>query len=140
MRIKSFLELSILFFLTTLLLAGCGNAKKIDEENSQKLDFTVVKEIDYPEELSKMLESKKKDIFKFTYSDGENLYLCVGYGTKDSGGFSIVVDHLLQTDSGIHMKTTLKGPASEEERSSAITYPCIVIKTEFIDEPVMFET
>lgn len=140
MKIKSFLKLSILFFLTTLLLAGCGTTKKIDEENSQKLDFTVVKEIDYPEELSKLLESKKKDIFKFTYSDGENLYLCVGYGTKDSGGFSIVVDHLLQTDSGIHMKTTLKGPESDDESSSAITYPCIVIKTEFIDEPVMFET
>ncbi len=140
MKIKSFLKFSILLFFTTLLLAGCGTTKKIDKENSQKLDFTVVKEIDYPEELSKLLESKKKDVFKFTYSDGENLYLCVGYGTKDSGGFSIVVDHLLQTDSGIHMKTTLKGPANEEERSSAITFPYIVIMTEFLDEPVMFET
>ena len=38
------------------------------------------------------------------------------------------------------MKTTLKGPANEEERSSAITFPYIVIMTEFLDEPVMFET
>lgn len=140
MKIKSYLKLSLLFFLTTLLLAGCGTTKKTNEENSKKLDFTVVKEIDYPEELTKLLESKKKDIFKFSYSDGENLYLCVGYGTKDSGGFSIVVDHLLQTDSGIHIKTTLKGPATEEERSSATTFPYIVIKTEFMDEPILFET
>lgn len=140
MKIISIIKLFLLIFLTTLPLASCGTTKKIDEENSKKLDFTVVKEIDYPEELTKLLESKKKDVFKFSYSDGENLYLCVGYGTKDSGGFSITVDHLLQTDSGIHIKTTLKGPSTDEERSSATTYPCIVIKTEFIDEPVMFET
>ena len=40
------------------------------------------------------MTEKKEASFKMTYADSGYLYLCVGYGKQDSGGYSITVDDL----------------------------------------------
>ena len=74
-----------------------------------------------------------------SFQDGNYLYLCVGYGTQKTGGYSICVKDLYLTDSAIVLDTTLLGPKrTNEKKVPEESYPYIVIKTEYIDAVVIF--
>lgn len=107
------------------------------------LDFTVLSEGKMPEELKKIVEGKKEEApenpFQFTYSDQDNLYICIGYGQQETGGYSIAVNELYLTDTAIYVNTSLLGPDASEKGHSEPSYPLIVIKTEKLEEPVIFE-
>lgn len=72
-----------------------------------------------------------------TYSDNENLYICVGYGQQETGGYSITVDELYLTEEAVYVQTTLLGPDVAEKGNRTPSYPYIVIKTEYLDQPVI---
>ena len=120
------------------LLIGC-NSQDSSEEKIKDLEFTVVEDLDVPEEIKELVEEKKTDPFQFTYGTESYLYLVVGYGEQETGGFSITVDDLYETQNSIYMKTTLIGPGSKEEKSKAKSYPYVVVKTEFLDKRDLFE-
>ena len=85
------------------------------------------------------IEEKKQEEFQFFFQDGNYLYLCVGYGEKETGGYGICVKEFYLTDSSIVLDTTLLGPNNQGEKIIAgKSYPYIVIKTEYIDEVVIF--
>ena len=112
------------------------------EETAEKirdLDFTVVATENIPDELIGLLEEKKTESFYQAYSDGDYMYLCVGYGEQATGGYSIVVNGLYLTEENVCMDTTLVGPGPEEEILESKSYPYLVICTEFIDKTVIFE-
>ena len=92
-----------------------------------------------PEELKEMIEERKVEPFKLTYSDNEYLYICVGYGEQETGGYSITVDELYLTDSAIYAQTTLLGPEASDKGNKVASYPVIVIKTELLDQTVICE-
>lgn len=123
-----------------LMLTGC--AKEKDPLLKVKdLEFTVLSEDNIPEELKTVIEEKKTDAFKVTYQDNGFLYICIGYGEQISGGYSITVNDLYLTENAIYADTTLLGPEPGEETSAkrnTPSYPYIVIKTEFVDKPVVF--
>ena len=124
--------------VTTMFFCGCT----ITEEGGMKLrdlDFTLVSEERLPEELKAMIEERKGEEFKFTYADKEFLYLCIGYGEQKTGGYSIAVNELYLTDNAIYVDTNLLGPSVKEKSNPAVSYPYIVIKTEFLDKTVVFE-
>ncbi len=122
----------------TLAIIVCFTGCK-DEEKIRDLDFTVVSSECIPEELLTEIESKKQEEFQLSFRDGNYLYLCVGYGAKETGGYSICVKDFYLTDSSIILDTTLLGPKhSEDKKVSGESYPYIVIKTEFIDAVVIF--
>ena len=73
-------------------ILGCSWKQEKPEKTN--LAFTVVDEARLPEELLKLVTEKKEASFKMTYADSGYLYLCVGYGKQDSGGYSITVDDL----------------------------------------------
>lgn len=127
----------VMSFLCMFLFA----CTKQDEttEKIRDLDFTVVATENIPEELIGVLEEKKAEPFYQAYSDGEYMYLCVGYGEQETGGYSITVDGLYLTDNSVCMGTTLIGPGPEEKTADAKSYPYVVICTEYIDMPVVFE-
>jgi len=121
-----------------VFLGGCS---MLSEENVKlrDLDFTVLSEEKIPEELKSIIEEKKAQPFKLTYSDNEYLYICIGYGEQATGGYSIAVNELYLTDSAIHVNTQLLGPENSERGSNVPSYPFIVIKTEFLDQTVIFD-
>lgn len=121
-------------------VSGCVQ-KKEPLEKIRDLEFTVIAEENIPPELLQTIEEKKQQGFKVTFQDNGFLYICTGYGEQPAGGYSIAVNGLYETENAIYMDTTLLGPKPEETegKKASPSFPCIVIKTEFIDKPVVFE-
>ena len=124
---------------STFGLINVSNARKDDENKVRDLEFTVTGEADVPEELQKIISEKKTSPFKLTYSNDQNLYIVVGYGEQPTGGYSISVDDLYLTDNSIVIDTELKGPEKGETPGEEKSYPYIVVKTEFLENPVVFQ-
>ena len=49
---------------------------------------------DISEELQSHIDERKGEAFTLIYRDGENMYLIVGYGSQEGGGYSIRVNDL----------------------------------------------
>ena len=132
--------IGILGMAVLLLLAGCSKQKD-PLEKIKDLEFTVLAEDNVPEELKALIDEKKQNAFKLTYQDNGFLYICVGYGEQISGGYSIAVNALYLTENAVYADTTLLGPDPADEAAAkrhTPSYPYVVIKTEFVDKPVVF--
>jgi hypothetical protein len=134
---KKFALLTYVLLLCFALSACKSN--KGDTDKIKDLEFTVVEDADLPEKLAKIIEEKKVNPFKLTYSNEDYLYIVQGYVGQKSGGYSISVNDLYLTENAIHVKTNLIGPSKDEPVTQNITYPYIVIKTEYLDKLVVFE-
>lgn len=121
-----------------LLLAGCTF---LNEETIKlrDLEFTVLSEETIPAELLTIIEEKKSTPFQITYSDNSYLYICIGYGEQETGGYSIAVNELYLTENNICANTSLLGPEASEKTNRTPSYPYIVLKTEYLDQTVIFE-
>lgn len=124
--------------LMCMAVFACGK-KQDTMEKIKDLECTIIPEDNLPEELFNMIEQKKTDAFKITFEDKGFLYICVGYGIQETGGYSIALNDLYETSNAIYVDTNLIGPAPEEKSNPVASYPYIVIKTEFIDKPVVFD-
>lgn len=131
----------VIMILTTVMLFSLGGCSMLSEENVKlrDLDFTVLSEEKIPQELCTIIEEKEGGPFKLTYSDKEFLYICIGYGEQATGGYSIAVNELYLTDNAIYVNTELLGPEPSEKGNKVPSYPYIVIKTEYLDETVIFQ-
>ena len=128
----------VVFLLGLAMLAGCGKTET--EERIADLDFTVMEEAAVPVELQEIVEGKKSQPFKLTYSDSRFLYLVVGYGEQPTGGYSIQVNDLYLTENSIYLDADLLGPEKGEAQAATPTYPWIAIKLEYRPEKVIFDT
>lgn len=130
----------MLGLLSLVLLAGCSE-KRDPMEKIKDLEFTVLADENIPEELKAVIEEKKESPFKVTYQDNGFMYICIGYGEQVSGGYSIAVNALYLTENAIYADTTLLGPDPYDPaagKKKAPSTPYIVLKTEFVDKPVVF--
>ena len=64
------------------ILAGCSLSSQ-ERVKLRDLDFTVLGEEKIPEQLKTIIEEKKNTAFEITYTDNENLYICIGYGERE---------------------------------------------------------
>lgn len=119
------------------LLTGCG--AKAGEEKVRDLEFTVMDEKSIPQELAKLIEEKKLNAFRLTYTDDDSLYLVTGFGEQETGGYSISVNDCYLTETSLVFDTSLLGPSKEETVQQKPSYPYIVVKTEKREEPVVFQ-
>ena len=103
------------------------------------MEFTVVEDADLPGELKEIIDEKKENPFRMHYSNKESLYIVVGYGKQNSGGYSISVEELFLTDNAIYFDTNLIGPSQDDLVIQGVTYHYIVVKLEFIDKKIVFE-
>lgn len=117
---------------------ACGQ-KQDTMAKIKDLECTVLAEENIPEELLEKIEDKKEDAFKMTFEDQGFLYICVGYGTQNTGGYSIAVNELYETANAVYIDTNLIGPNPEEKSNPVESYPYVVVKTEFIEKPVVFD-
>lgn len=130
----------LLLTIGIMAIGICGCAKESTEVKKIKdLEFTVVEDADLPGELKEIIDEKKEEPFKLSYSNKDYLYIVVGYGKQNSGGYSISVDELYLTDNAVYINTNLIGPSQEDMVSQGVTYPYVVVKLEFRDEQVVFE-
>ena len=120
------------------LLSACTMLSE-EKIKLRDLDFTVLSEDKIPEQLKSIIEEKKAQPFQITYTDNVNLYICIGYGEQETGGYSIAVNELYLTDSNIFVSTSLLGPEASQKEDKTPSYPYIVIKTEYLDQTVTFE-
>ena len=114
------------------------------EKKVRDLDFTVVSAEDISEELKSHIDERKEENFTLIYRDGENMYLIVGSGSQEGGGYSIRVNDLYLGEQSVCVSTSLEGPGSGKNTESEIgagtvSYPYIVIKLETLDAPVIFD-
>lgn len=126
--------------LLVLFLCFAGCAKNTDRtQKLADLDFTVLSEETVPEELKTMLEEKKREPYKLTFADDAFLYICVGYGEQKSGGYSIAVQELYETQNAVYIHTNLLGPTEQEAKKQTPSYPHIVVKIQKKDKTVVFD-
>lgn len=130
--------LLLMILITVFSITGC-KTEDTDVKKLKDLDFTVVEDADIPGELKEIIDEKKEKPFKLTYSNKDYLYIVVGYGQQNSGGYSIAVDELYLTSNAIYIDTNLIGPSKDDLVTQGVTYPYIVVKIEFIDKRVVFE-
>lgn len=132
---------SILFLAVSglvLLIGGC-KSEMTGYEKVSDLNYTVMSKEEIPEDLAEIIEEKKENIFKITYSDQQFLYIVIGYGAQESGGYDIQIRDLYLTSNAIFFDTELIGPKKSDEIIEGVSYPYLVVKTEFMDERVIFE-
>ncbi|MDF2942949.1 MAG: putative rane protein [Herbinix sp.] len=131
-----------ILLLTIVIMAlgitGC-KTEDTDVKKIKDLEFTVVEDADLPGELKEIIDEKKEEPFKLSYSNKDYLYIVVGFGKQNSGGYSIAVDELYLTSNAIYIDTNLIGPSQDDMVSQGVTYPYVVVKLELRDERVVFE-
>ncbi len=118
--------------------SGCSLERKQNNTDKTAIDYTVVEDADVPSEFMEIIQGKKAEPFKITFSDKENLFIAIGYGEQPTGGYSITVEEIYQTPDTVEVKTQFAGPVKNEQVADNITYPYIVLKIENTDKTVKF--
>ena len=98
-------------------------------EKTGDISYTVVPENEVPEE------------FRLSFSEGENLYLVVGYGRQETGGYSIQIKDLYLAGDVIYLDTELLGPLPEEtaDAKDSTAAPWLAVKMQQMDKTIYFE-
>lgn len=128
----------LLLLMAGLFLWGCS-IEKVRAGDGLKPEYTVMKEADFPDKVKELVEQNREKEFQMTYQDEGYLYLLKGYGKQETGGYSIQIEDLSLWDNAIHLKTILLGPEDGEELTDEPSYPCLVVKMKYREEPVIFE-
>lgn len=128
--------LTFIVLLSVAVVSACG-IEKVSHKKTNDVDFTVVAEIEMPNEVKQIVEERKDMPFKVTYSDNKYTYIIVGYGKQKYEGYSIKVKELYETKNAICVKTEFSGP-DEYTNTQVESYPYIVIKIEYTDKNVVF--
>lgn len=126
--------LLMLVLVAVLLTCGCTVIKS-DNEKKQDLDYTITDYNEVPDEVKKLIDEKKAEKFSTVFSDPENTYIIIGFGKKESGGYSIRLDEIYESDTDVFVKTTFSGPEEPADVTEE-TYPYIIIKIEYTEKSV----
>lgn len=121
--------------LGIMTMTGCS---KNDSKEHEVIDYTVVENDDLPAELKKLIDNKKANTLRMTYTTKDYTYVVAGFGTKETSGYSIKVNDLYKSKDAIYADFTLMGPAENESVNETPTTPYIVLKYEKRDESVVF--
>lgn len=129
--------------IMAVLIVGCIGFTGChgDEEESKKvqdLEFSVVGENEIPQALKELIGKKREKPFKLTYADGKEMYIVIGEGPQTGGGYSVAVRELYLTDNAVVIRTELIGPEKGEASGTDISYPVLIVKTAYMEEPVVF--
>lgn len=119
-----------------VFLTGC-ELIRIEEGERTPVEYAIVKQEELPDEAVEFIEQRKKKEFRMTYLVGDVLYLLKGYGEQMTGGYSIQVEEVSESENGVFCKTRLIGP-SEGNQGGEPSYPCIVLKIKKTGKPVQF--
>ena len=111
-----------------VFLTGC-ELIRIEEGERTPVEYAIVKQEELPDEAVEFIEQRKKKEFQMIY--------LVGDGEQMTGGYSIQVEEVSESENGVFCKTRLIGP-SEGNQGGEPSYPCIVLKIKKTGKPVQF--
>ncbi len=134
---KQLAFLGIITFLA-LSIVGCGILQTQTEEGTA-VDYTVVKKADYPKEITEFIDKKRQEKFQVSFQCQGSLYLVKGYGIQSTGGHSIQVEYVRETEQEVHIKTKLIGPDTSEQKLDVMSCPIVVVKMESRDKKIIFD-
>lgn len=134
-KIKTYFFLLLFAFC---FLSGCGTQNS-EITKVKDLDYTVVEEASIPAPLLELINKKKAQPFCLTYKSDDAYYICQGFGTQATSGYSIAVDELFLGENAIYIKNTLLGPGKDELVMQTATHPFLVIKIEPMEYSVVFQ-
>ncbi|WP_343210733.1 protease complex subunit PrcB family protein [Anaerolentibacter hominis] len=123
----------------SVFLGGCSLTKDKAEKKGDPIPFTVVEDAKLPDELKELIEGKKAEPFEMTYNSDNYLYIVVGFGKKDTGGYSITVDNVYLDGEEIHIETSLLGPEDGSMAEGGETFPFVTVKMEYRENMVVFD-
>lgn len=126
-------------FMVFIFTACSDEVKEESNDKIKDLEFTVVDDQDIPDVIKQKIEENKMEPFKFSFSDGQYLYIVVGYGEQPTGGYSIQVKEVYESEDYVVILTELLGPSKEDTVTMSLSYPFIVVKTEDLSLPVYYK-
>ena len=127
-----------LVILASFVLCGCG-ISDVEKGEREAVEYTVLRADAIPPEVAEIIQEQGSDAFQMVYKSKGYLYILRGYGMQKSGGYSIQVEEVTAADEALHVRTRLLGPETEEEQKGEGSVPYLVIKTEDLELPVIFE-
>ncbi len=136
-RIKRQAYLSVYIVIAGISFTGCINLD--GDTKAADLEYTILAEKEIPEEMLEMINARKIEPIHMVYYDEASTYMVVGYGEKQSGGYSVTVNALYEGEKAIHLDTDLLGPTGESSQRDERSYPYIVLKTIKTDKNILFE-
>ena len=80
-----------------VFLTGC-ELIRIEEGERTPVEYAIVKQEELPDEAVEFIEQRKKKEFQMTYLVGDVLYLLKGYGEQMTGGYSIQVEEVSESE------------------------------------------
>ena len=137
----SFNKVYALILCMVIMIAMTSGGCSFKDTSVKKvadLEYTVVEDEDVPKELKKIIDEKKENPLRLTYSTKDYMYIVAGYGIQTTSGYSIRLNELYLGENAIYVDTNLIGPSKNETVSETPTTPYIVIKIEKRDEAVVF--
>ena len=135
-------QISSIFTVSLMVLilgvTGCG-LQKTGTQKVRDLDYTVVTEQELPEELQKEINERYTEDFKMTCMLDDSLYIVRGFGMQETGGYGLRFKICIWHKMRLILRQILIGPENGAEAEKAVSYPYIVVKTERLEENVVFE-
>ena len=125
--------------LLGIFLAGGCRVRKAGAEKIRDVEYTVLEETEIPETLRNEIEQRKAEDFKMSYCEGDGLYIVRGFGMQETGGYSIQMQELYLAENAIYFAADLIGPENGQDVEKTVSYPYIAVKTERLEENVVFE-
>ena len=118
---------------------ACGSDSR--PEKTGEISYAIVPENEVPEELMKLIDERKESEFRLSFSEGEDLYLVVGYGRQETGGYSIQIKDLYLSGDVIYLDTELLGPLPEEtaDAKDSTAAPWLAGKMQQMNKTIYFE-
>lgn len=116
--------------MMAVILAGCRREPSDTDLLGSNIDYTVVEDADVPAKLKELIDQKKEKEFRLTFTTNEYMYMAVGYGAKETDGYSIKVRGVTLNDETVYVGTSLYGPGENEKVAKVSTTPYIVLKIE----------
>lgn len=120
----------VVLVMTAVVLAGCRGEPSDTDLLGSNIDYTVVEDADVPAKLKELIDQKKEKEFRLTFTTSEYMYMAVGYGAKETDGYSIKVRGVTLDDETVYVGTSLYGPVENEKVAKVSTTPYIVLKIE----------
>lgn len=131
--------LALFICLSAVMLLACGCKEAEPEGKLRDLEFTVIENDTVPPALAQVIEENKQKEMKLSYLNDGYLYIARGFGEQTTGGYSISVKQCYLAEDGIHVSFELIGPSHDEKIKEEPSYPYIVIKTEGLEETILFD-
>lgn len=126
----------ILLLLLSLFSAGCSGSNKPGDGKAEKLSYDIIEKEDLSNNtLKDWYERSYKEFgYHYTSDDKGNRYVLISAGERPSGGYELVLESVGEEAEKITFIAELRYPEEDQAVTQALTYPHLLIKSDFDKE------